>query len=254
MHFSTLSGLFTKRPQLHRQHAKLTAFKHLAAFALMWGCGFSWAQEAPSSYVLRGTGSGSLGGVAFSAQPFTLAFEGLGSNLTSGDVPYIAGNHPDWQWFSQDPLSRIIFSLPSANAITVVQNPQDYQLLAANFGSYRQIYGGGQTFAPFTDFSVCGSGQGQYDCWNEPNQFLAAQKLDFGHDTDGRVGLDPGPYQGFDFTTTRGALNLQITTPVPEPETYALMAVGLSGVVVSMRRKRKARDLSGPLPMHLAQA
>ena len=76
------------------------------------------------------------------------------------------------------------------------------------------------------------------------------------------MGLDTGPYQGFDFLTTRGSLNLsgiaganlQITTPVPEPETYALMAVGLAGVVVSMRRnKRRERHSTRTQPLRLAQ-
>ena len=87
------------------------------------------AQDMPTTYVLRGMASGNLGGLAFAQEPFTLAFEGLAENLTSGTVPYVVNGNPRWDWFSQDFLSRIIFNLPSAQIFTGVLNPAAYQLL-----------------------------------------------------------------------------------------------------------------------------
>lgn len=231
----------------------LFGLKCVAVAVLALAGSVAMAQSVPTSYILRGTGSGTLDGISFSQQPFTLAFEGLGENLTSGYVTYVPGSHPDWTWFSQDPLSRIVFSLPSASTITVVQDPGSYSLLAANFGAYRQIYGGGQTFSPFSSFNLCESGQGQYECWESSSQqFQPASALDFRADTQGRVAMQPNYFAAFDFMTTRGELNLggidnaslQIVTPIPEPETYALMLIGLAGVFVSKRRPKSRPQLA----------
>lgn len=232
----------------------------LVATTLAASSGLSMAVDVPTSYVLRATGSGSLGSFSFFEQPFTLAFEGLGESLSKGFVPYEPGSHPNWTWFNQDPLSRIIFSLPSASTITVAQEPGNYALLGANFGAYRQIYGGGQTFAPFTSFSLCQSGQGQYDCWQSSGQqFFAEKPLDFHLPTEGRVALAPTVPVHFDFMTPRGQLtlsgienaSLQIMPPIPEPETYALMSVGLLGLWAARRR---ASGLSKPAACSLPWA
>ena len=236
----------------------------LVATTLAASSGLSMAVDVPTSYVLRATGSGSLGSFSFFEQPFTLAFEGLGESLSKGFVPYEPGSHPASTWFNQDPLSRIIFSLPSASTITVAQEPGNYSLLGANFGAYlikpidnrnRSI-----TVPPFTRFSLCQSGQGQYDCWQSSGQqFFAEKPLDFHLPTEGRVALRPTFPVHFDFMTPRGQLtlsgienaSLQIMPPIPEPETYALMSVGLLGLWAARRR---ASGLSKPAACSLPWA
>ena len=201
----------------------------------------------PFCGVRAGVASGNLGSLAFAQEPFTLAFEGLAENLTSGTVPYVVNGNPRWDWFSQDFLNRIIFNLPSAQIFTGVLNPAAYQLLGVNYGPFIQEIPGGQSFAPFTTLSLCGSGLNQYACWDDSTLgFNAVQPLDFRQES-GRVPLQGGVLNSVQFLTSRGELNLagidgatfQIMTPVPEPEMSVLMLAGMGGLVSVMHRRRR---------------
>lgn len=204
--------------------------------------------EQPTTYVLRGIGSGSLGGEIFSNESFTLAFEGLGENLSFGSVPYSVNDHPDWTWFSQDPLSRIVFHLTGSGLFPEALNPSSYQLQVTNYGSFHQDIPGGLTFPPFSALSLCGAGMGQYPCREEPFLGLGSSApFDFRVRTP-QTPLDTTWTGSVALSTTRGELNLgnieaaslQIITPIPEPETYALMLVGFAGLMGFKRRRMEA--------------
>ncbi len=201
--------------------------------------------EQPTTYVLRGIGSGSLGGEKFSNESFTLAFEGLGESLSFCIVPYSVNDHPDWTWFSQDPLSRIVFHLSDSGLFPEALNPSSYQLQVTNFGSFRQDIPGGLTFPAFSALSLCGAGMGEYTCREEPFLGLGSSApFDFRVRTP-QTPLDTTWTGSVALSTIRGELklgnieaaSLQIITPIPEPEAYALMLAGFAGLMGFKRRR-----------------
>jgi PEP-CTERM motif len=174
------------------------------------------AQAAPITYTLSGTGSGSVNGTSFTNQAFTIM--GVGDTV---DLTTVSADK-----FPAVPLSSMSFTMSGFG--TATPSNQMYMVnlynLAADFLGFGNVsIGDGEVFF------AAGSG-----AWDLVSSFgpVSATSAGSGYLPTNLGTVQLSGYTGpTTFTATLGS------SAVPEPGTFAMLALGLSLSLVARRRK-----------------
>jgi len=213
------------------------------------------AKAIPVTYILDGWASGSYNEESFTGKRLGILIEADTETIAFGSEPYVAGSHPDSQWYTQSEITRIQTLFPAQSSDPILpypmglMNPGDFQLMSWNIGSYDPIYSNSPPSSPMHFVALCSNGLSRYDCvdnYSAAFMFQVPNFVDLAGASDQSVN-----YLSFNFefeTTSGGGVkinglqdaNFEVRpAPVPEPSTMLLVGIGATLLAAYRKRQQK---------------